>query len=305
MSVTTLNTHIMRIFLFLAIVGLLIGCKDQDPELAKIGELEKQVETAPSAENTKALVDAYRQYIDTHPGEVEENADLLFKSASLQFHMNRLNGAVKALHEALRDYYPASKTPDNALLLATLYGDKLQNPIGASAVYEGFVEAFPDHPRSKGLRDSLLQGQIGLIAQIDSLRSRLYNDQTNRIDYEVANDFIGVCEIYGLLLPADQHTPDYLHEAAKTAGYIRSFPKALELYEWLYEKYPTHEKAAQALFMMGFTYDNEIKDIDKAKELYEAFIEKYPDNDFADDARFLLENLGKSDEEIISSFGNE
>ncbi|MCB0680023.1 MAG: tetratricopeptide repeat protein, partial [Saprospiraceae bacterium] len=145
----------------------------------------------------------------------------------------------------------------------------------------------------------------GLIAQIDSLRSRLYNDQTNRIDYEVANDFIGVCEIYGLLLPADQHTPDYLHEAAKTAGYIRSFPKALELYEWLYEKYPTHEKAAQALFMMGFTYDNEIKDIDKAKELYEAFIEKYPDNDFADDARFLLENLGKSDEEIISSFGNE
>ncbi|MCB0680022.1 MAG: hypothetical protein KDC32_03555, partial [Saprospiraceae bacterium] len=71
----------MRIFLFLAIVGLLIGCKDQDPELAKIGELEKQVETAPSAENTKALVDAYRQYIDTHPGEVEENADLLFKSA--------------------------------------------------------------------------------------------------------------------------------------------------------------------------------------------------------------------------------
>jgi outer membrane protein assembly factor BamD (BamD/ComL family) len=106
-----------------------------------------------------------------------------------------------------------------------------------------------------------------------------------------------------MVLPQAEATPELLHEAAKTAGYIRAFPKALDLYQWVYDRYPEHSKAGQSLFMMAFTYENEMKDAEKAKSLYEQFLAEYPGNDFADDAKFLLENLGKSDEEIIKSFG--
>jgi len=86
------------------------------------------------------------------------------------------------------------------------------------------------------------------------------------------------------------------------SGSNRQFKKALELYEWVYNKYPNHEKAGTALFMQAFTLDNELNQKGKAKAIYEAFVAKYPDNGFADSAKFLLENLGKSDEEIISKF---
>ena len=36
-----------------------------------------------------------------------------------------------------------------------------------------------------------------------------------------------------------------------------------------------------------------------------AFCKSYPNDDFADDTKFLLENLGKDDEEIINSFSGQ
>ena len=57
--------------------------------------------------------------------------------------------------------------------------------------------------------------------------------------------------------------------------------------------------------MKAFTYDNEMGEKEKAKALYTEFLEKYPNDDFADDTKFLLENLFKSNEEIIQEFGDE
>jgi len=56
------------------------------------------------------------------------------------------------------------------------------------------------------------------------------------------------------------------------------------------------------MFLKAFTLDSEMQQFDKAKALYEEFIAKHPQDEFADDTKFLLENLGKSDEEIIKQF---
>ena len=77
------------------------------------------------------------------------------------------------------------------------------------------------------------------------------------------------------------------------------------IYDAIYTQYPQYEKAAQALFLKAFTYDNDLKDKGTAKALYEEFLQKFPNDDFADDTQFLLKNLGKNDEEIIKSFGQE
>jgi TolA-binding protein len=45
-------------------------------------------------------------------------------------------------------------------------------------------------------------------------------------------------------------------------------------------------------------YDNDLKDFAKAGKYYNEFLTKYPNNDFTESAKFLLENLGKSEEEL-------
>jgi len=70
-------------------------------------------------------------------------------------------------------------------------------------------------------------------------------------------------------------------------------------------QFPNSKEAPQALFMKGFTLDDGLGNKQAAKPVYEEFLKKYPKNDFADDTKFLLENINKTDEEIIKQFDNK
>lgn len=285
----------------LLLLSLWACTPDTDPELKAIADLEEKVERGASNDKIEELMGLYEKYIAGHPEEVENNAQFLHKAAFIQYSGHRYASAVKYLKDALRKFYESDKTPENALFLASIYKNQMNNPSVGDIGYYAFLEAFPNHEKAGFVRDSVLTHTIDLAASIDSLRSRIYDESANRYNAEVSNEFIGTCEMYGLLLPNDEKTADLLYEAARTAGYIRSFPKAVELYEWVYSAYPDYDKASQALFMMAFTYDNEMRNVDRAKVLYEEFLQKYPTDDFADDALVLLQNLGKSEEEILKN----
>jgi len=70
----------------------------------------------------------------------------------------------------------------------------------------------------------------------------------------------------------------------------------------LYDGYRSYEKAPQALFLAGFIYENDLKNLDKAKDMYNTFMKKYPNDTLAASVKFSLENLGKPADEIIKSF---
>ena len=139
----------------------------------------------------------------------------------------------------------------------------------------------------------------------DMLAAGLYDPSSFRPNAIVANDFVSACELYASISPQDANAPTYLFRAAETARSTQNFSKALSLYDVIYQKYPEYEKAPQALFLKGFTLDNDLKQHEQAKEIYESFLEKHPDNEFADDTKFLISNIGKSDDEIIKSFESE
>ena len=73
----------------------------------------------------------------------------------------------------------------------------------------------------------------------------------------------------------------------------------MSIYDWILEKYPNYEKAPTSLFLKGFIIENNIKDDVMAKEIYNKFLSDYPKHDLADDVQFLIDNLGKSDQEIL------
>jgi len=141
-----------------------------------------------------------------------------------------------------------------------------------------------------------------LSQKIEELGKKMYDPATNRIDENVANEFIQTCEAFAKANPADEKSPDYLLKAGETARTMKNYTKGIALYDQIIAEYSEHPKAAQALFLKGFTLDNDMNQQDQAKAVYESFLAKYPSNEFADDTKFLLENLGKSDDEIIKSF---
>jgi outer membrane protein assembly factor BamD (BamD/ComL family) len=92
---------------------------------------------------------------------------------------------------------------------------------------------------------------------------------------------------------------DYLWKAGETARASRDFQTAESIFKELYEKNEGTDLAAKALFLHAFMCDEDQKDYEKARGLYESFLAAYPDSDFSDDAQFLLDNLGKTDEEML------
>jgi tetratricopeptide (TPR) repeat protein len=102
--------------------------------------------------------------------------------------------------------------------------------------------------------------------------------------------------------PKDTLAPVYLFKAGDLSRGLGKFEDAIQYWALLYKEYPEYKRAPDALFLEAFTYENEIKDLPKAKALYEEFLKKYPTHDFAANIPVLLENLGKTPEELIESF---
>jgi TolA-binding protein len=279
---------------------MFFGCAN-DSDKNAIEVLEQKLEASKNPKDAEVLLEAYNNYITAHPDDIN-NARYLYRSASTLFRMNRFTTATEHLKHALSDYYESDNSAKTSELLSEIYDAKLKNPSAAATVRQAMLAAFPEYDNIAKVKEKIPEGASPFQERMKTLTAQMFNEVTGKIDYREANNFILNCELYTLVNPKGAENPTILHQAAETARSIKSFPKALELYQRIYNQYPSSDRAPQALFLHGFTLDNDLKKYDEAKVQYEAFIKKYPDNDFADDAAFLLENLGKSEEELIRNF---
>lgn len=91
-------------------------------------------------------------------------------------------------------------------------------------------------------------------------------------------------------LDATKRTPEELWEVAQ----IEDDPsKRIAYYRELADNYPDHQYASQALFMMGFVWAEEEKDLVEARKAFNELIRNYPDSDVVESAKWMMENLDK------------
>lgn len=176
----------------------------------------------------------------------------------------------------------------------------VQNAKALVSSCEAYTLAFPDDKKS--VSEYIAGMALVLDTLLGNLRNTILDEASGKINQEAAADFIQLSEAFATLAAESDKAPEWLFQAGDVAGSLRDYDKTLALYQRINEQYPNYERAPQVLFMRAFTLDNELKQLEQARALYQAFLEKYPDNEFADDAQFLLDNLGKSEEEIIQSF---
>jgi len=141
-----------------------------------------------------------------------------------------------------------------------------------------------------------------LKSEIKSTEDSLFSDETKMVDRTMAGELIDKYVEYADAYPKDAETPEILFKAGDLSMNMNMPRKAIQLFDRIMNNYPEFEKTPQCMFLKGYIYENDLKDLKTAKQIYEDFLKKYPDDEFADDAEISIKNLGKSPEELIREF---
>ncbi len=87
---------------------------------------------------------------------------------------------------------------------------------------------------------------------------------------------------------ADKSAEDLMQLATDAA----SVQDKIDIYRVLLQKYPHHEHADQAQFMIGFLTSENLQDYEAARREFQKLLDDYPDSDMRSDALYMLQNLG-------------
>jgi len=92
----------------------------------------------------------------------------------------------------------------------------------------------------------------------------------------------------------------YAIQGAEVAVNIGEYQKAIQSYDLLVKQFPNNPKVvANALFAKAFVLENNLKDIEGARKIYQSILEKYPNQEISKTINATLDNLGKSEAELL------
>ncbi|HAP68299.1 MAG TPA: hypothetical protein DCR04_01005 [Flavobacteriales bacterium] len=141
-----------------------------------------------------------------------------------------------------------------------------------------------------------------VLAKIDSLETVLFADSEAEADPNAGIQLIRSYAKFYQLSEKDSLAVDMLFKAGEVSMGIGQSNLAVKYFRTIDEDHPDFYKAPEALFLSGFCEENLNKDTAQARFLYESFVERFPEHKLAEDARFSIQNMGKSDEDLIKMF---
>ncbi|OFX33522.1 MAG: hypothetical protein A2X08_08400 [Bacteroidetes bacterium GWA2_32_17] len=141
-----------------------------------------------------------------------------------------------------------------------------------------------------------------LLVKIQQNEKKLYNDSLMELDVTIADSTVNLYTKFANEYPDDTSSAEYLFRAAEICKSLNKGKLSLSYYERLEKNYPKFPKMPVCIFMQGFVCENHLKDFENAKYNYQRFIDNYPKHPLVHDTKILIENLGKSPEELIKSF---
>ena len=287
---------------------LIFSCQSEqnkgDQEQLKAIEAYKSAYDAnKNSINGSKVVNAVVEYAEKNPTDATRINELFNEAIAISLEQSNAAQASGLLNTLIKEYPDNDRETRLAQLTRMLL--EMKNQEAAASLCLASLQAFPNSTSLQELKTQINPQDPDIKSRLDRLSTTMFNDSLNEYSVDIATSFVDGCEAYVLANPTAKDAVDYLHQAGQTARSIRTFRKAISLYDWIYSKYPSDPRAGQALFLEAFTYDNELKEVDVARQLYEQFIDKFPKDELADDAKFLLKNLGKSDDESLQELGTE
>ena len=289
----------MRYLIFSLVLTMLACGPSITEEQKELDKLEKAYDLQPSSERALAFLDKASEYIGNNKENKEMITPILQRATDFAIKA-KLNSKASGFLMA-----QARLSNDDEQIKSSLFElGKIMRSINkthaSNIIFKGLSNRFPDDAKVKeglGLLTEDIASEEGYLKFL--FDQVLVDPDEYGINRGNALKFVDGTEAFALTLPDHKETPDYLYKAAEVARSLRTMPKAMSLYDWILEKYPNHDKGPTTLFIKGFLLEQEFGQDDEARKIYEKFIIDYPDHEMASSAKFLLNNMGKSDEEIL------
>ena len=98
-------------------------------------------------------------------------------------------------------------------------------------------------------------------------------------------------------LEKEKRTPEELWEMAQMEGDPRA---RIQFYRDIVSAYPTDARSPEALFMIGFTYAEDLKEFVQARRTFDELIKTYPKSTVIESATWMIENMSKPGMQIDS-----
>jgi tetratricopeptide (TPR) repeat protein len=288
----------LKAFLTISVFLLLVSCKTDPPVNNEFKALEELVTNDGSEENIANLFKAYADFVKENKADTTMVAPVLERAYIKADELNRSNIGIGFMMSSIRYEKDSEKVQQKILDLAAKMA-KLNKNNASMALYYGFMEAFPQHPKVAEIKANLPIEFNNLDTYINDLGQKIFvNPDKSGINRNSALRFVDACEAYALVLPDSPKAPQNLYKASEISQTLRTTVKTLSIFDWMIDRYPTFEKSSNALFLKAYLLDEEFDKKEEARVFYIHFLEQYPDHQLASSAKFLLENIGKSDAEI-------
>lgn len=107
--------------------------------------------------------------------------------------------------------------------------------------------------------------------------------------------------------PPENYVRERLDKTKRTAAELWEMAQMesdarnrIQYYRDIVTQYPSEKNAPEALFMIGFTYAEDIKDFVQARRTFDELMQKYPNSDIVESAKWMIENMDKPGVDIGS-----
>ncbi len=274
------------------------ACKNTPDPAVKILNLEQKLAAKYDPADAKELVNAYRDAVKTYPDRHAENLQFLTKAADIQF-FKFTDGvsAARFLDDAIAHHSDGKNLTEVIKLYAQIWNANLYKSAPASHLDPDDIDK---------MKTNLMRNTIWMDSALMRLDKKITASFSTGLDKTACREFIDISESYADILgKADPEKYfDLLNRAGSLAKTCENPQKAVALYQRLLENQPAAPKAGQVAFMLGYVYENDLKDLEKAKTAYENVSKNYPnDKDMVFSAKMAIKNLGKTPEEILKAAG--
>lgn len=294
----------VRNLIALCLIVILASCKQDATTTPKVEEISafqmalEKLKTEPGKASAVNFITEVRKELTNDVDEAKE-MDLLLKGLEVAEEYKMGPTAIGFLMPLVRDFPTNPQHEEHFAKLASALID-IGKTIPGDILVKAYETKFPSGKYLSNLKAKQTEDIEDLEAYIQKMASAVFeNPDKFGINKVAGQKYVDACEAYAIGFSDNEAAPEFLYRAAEIARSLKTYPKALSIFDWIQEKYPDYENTPTTMFLKGFMLDNEFNNKEAAREVYTDFLTKYPNNDLVDDVKFLLDNIDKTDEEIM------
>ena len=291
----------IRYIILFATILFFASCKNDkvanEKDNLSVGELAYNKQ--PTKENAETALSEVSNQIKENRDDPKIVKKLSERALDIARHNSLTNKQISFLLLLSKEYPNDPKAKTRLLELANIMY-KINKKQAANVLYSGVLDRFADTDAAEEAKSKRAPEVSNVKQYLTKVGEDVFVDPDKfGINRKAAQSYVDACEAFALAYPNTKEAPEFLYKATEISRTLRTFTKSLSMYDWIIDEYPQYEKAPTAMFLKGFIIENELNNDEAAMKVYKTFLSRYPDHQLRDDVQFLLDNVGKTDEEIM------